>query len=93
MNIQDWSPLGRTGWISLQAKGLSRASSPSENESTKEKSMREETMPPCGRFLEQQHKPVLLVIWNGSSFPVWEILPTEAKAPFARRRFGYVTQA
>ena len=24
MNIQDWSPLGWTGWISLQAKGLSR---------------------------------------------------------------------
>ena len=22
MNIQDWSPLGRTGWISLQSKGL-----------------------------------------------------------------------
>ena len=24
MNIQDWSPLGWTGWISLQLKGLSR---------------------------------------------------------------------
>ena len=24
MNIQDWPPLGRTGWISLQSKGLSR---------------------------------------------------------------------
>ena len=24
MNIQDWSPLGSTGWISLQSKGLSR---------------------------------------------------------------------
>ena len=23
-NTQDWSPLGRTGWISLQSKGLSR---------------------------------------------------------------------
>ena len=23
-NIQDWSPLGLTGWISLQSKGLSR---------------------------------------------------------------------
>ena len=29
MNIQDWSPLGWTGWISLQSKGLSRLSSPS----------------------------------------------------------------
>ena len=25
MNTQDWSPLGQTGWISLQSKGLSRA--------------------------------------------------------------------
>ena len=24
MNIQDWSPLGLTSWISLQSKGLSR---------------------------------------------------------------------
>ena len=24
MNIQDWLPLGLTGWISLQSKGLSR---------------------------------------------------------------------
>ena len=24
MNIQDWSPLGGTGWISLQSKGLSK---------------------------------------------------------------------
>ena len=24
MNIQDWSPLGWTGWITLQSKGLSR---------------------------------------------------------------------
>ena len=27
MNTQDWSPLGWTGWISLQSKGLSRISS------------------------------------------------------------------
>ena len=25
MNVQDWFPLGWTGWISLQSKGLSRA--------------------------------------------------------------------
>ena len=24
MNTQDWSPLGWTGWVSLQSKGLSR---------------------------------------------------------------------
>ena len=27
MNIQDWFPLGLTGWFSLQCKGLSRVSS------------------------------------------------------------------
>ena len=28
MNTQDWSPLGWTGWISLQSKGLLKQSSP-----------------------------------------------------------------
>ena len=28
MNIQDWSPLGWTGWISLQSKGLSKVLGP-----------------------------------------------------------------
>ena len=28
MNIQDWFPLGWTGWISLQSKGLSRVPTP-----------------------------------------------------------------
>ena len=28
MNTQDWSPLGWTGWISLQSKGLSNFSGP-----------------------------------------------------------------
>ena len=27
MNIQDWSPFGWTGWVSLKSKGLSRVSS------------------------------------------------------------------
>ena len=27
MNIQDWFPLGLTGWVSLQSKGFSRVSS------------------------------------------------------------------
>jgi len=30
MNIQDWFPLGLTGWISLQSKGLSRVSATSQ---------------------------------------------------------------
>ena len=31
MNIQDWFPLGWTGWISLQSKGLSQESSPNHS--------------------------------------------------------------
>ena len=31
MNIQDWFPLGWSGWISLQSKGLSRVFSSSKN--------------------------------------------------------------
>ena len=33
MNIQDWCPLGWTGWISLQSKGLSRVFSNSSKAS------------------------------------------------------------
>ena len=33
VNIQDWFPLGLTGWISLQSKGLSRVFSPPQSES------------------------------------------------------------
>ena len=33
MNIQDWFPLGWTGWISLQSKGLSRVFSSSSKTS------------------------------------------------------------
>ena len=33
MNIQDWSPLGWTGWISLQSKGLSRSSPKQQSKS------------------------------------------------------------
>ena len=32
-NTQDWSPLGWTGWISLQSKGLSRVFSSTQSES------------------------------------------------------------
>ena len=40
MNIQDWSPLGWTGWISLQSKGLSRVFS-STTVQKEEKEVRE----------------------------------------------------
>ena len=35
MNIQDWSPLGWTGWISLQSKGLSRVRFGQKNDDPK----------------------------------------------------------
>ena len=35
MNTQDWSPLGWTGWISLQSKGLSRVFSTPQFKSIK----------------------------------------------------------
>ena len=35
MNTQDWSPLGWTGWISLQSKGLSRVFSLLQHHSSK----------------------------------------------------------
>ena len=34
MNTQDWSPLGWTGWVSLQTKGLSRSSPTPQFKST-----------------------------------------------------------
>ena len=34
MNIQDWYPLGLTGWISLQSKGLSRVFSNTTNQNS-----------------------------------------------------------
>ena len=45
MNIQDWSPLGWTGWISLQSKGISRVFS-----STKVQKH---------QFFSTQHSPTL----------------------------------
>ena len=37
MNIQDWFPLGWTGWISLQSKGLSRVFSKPQFKSINQK--------------------------------------------------------
>ena len=42
MNIQDWFPLGWTGWISLQSKGLSRVFSQHHNSKA--------SIPQCSAF-------------------------------------------
>ena len=48
MNIQDWFPLGWTGWISLQSKGLSRVFS---NTAVQKKQFFGVTSCPCNRPL------------------------------------------
>ena len=48
MNIQDWFPLGWTGWISLQSKGLSRVFS---NTAVQKKQFFGATSCPCKRPL------------------------------------------
>ena len=50
MNTQDWSPLGWTGWISLQSKGLSRVFSNS-------------TVQKCQFFCTQLSSPTFF--WGG----------------------------
>ena len=56
MNIQDWCPLGWTGWISLQSKGLSRVFS--KQNKTKHKS------------LLQHHSSKASILWCSAFFPV-----------------------
>ena len=59
MNTQDWSPLGWTGWISLQSKGLSRVSTTPQFESINSSAL---------SFL---HRPILTSIhdhWKNHSF-------------------------
>ena len=59
MNIQDWFPLGWTGWISLQSKGLSRVFSKSQFKSI------------SSLVLSFHHGPTLTSIhdyWKNQSF-------------------------
>ena len=51
MNTQDWSPLGWTGWISLQSKGLSRVFSNTQFKSNKDKILGVATKPRMDWFL------------------------------------------
>ena len=44
VNIQDWFPLGWTGWISLQSKGLSRVFSNTESKSINFSALTEKAM-------------------------------------------------
>ena len=51
MSIQDWFPLGLTGWISLQSKGLSRVFS----NTTVQKHQFFNAQPSCGSTLTSIH--------------------------------------
>ena len=59
MNIQDWFPLGLTGWISLQSKGLSRVFS----NTTVQKHRFFDTQPSYGSTLTSIHD-----YWKNHSF-------------------------
>ena len=63
MNTQDWSPLGWTGWISLQSKGLSRVFS-----NTTEVQNRTSLSLLQGTLLSQEgprsKKPKIKLIWK-----------------------------
>ena len=56
MNTQDWSPLGWTGWISLQSKGLSRVFS---NTTVQKHLLRSHPYMPTGKTIALTDRPLL----------------------------------
>ena len=65
MNTQDWSPLGWTGWISLQSKGLSRVFS-------KHHSSKGSVLQRSAFFLVQLSGPYMTILcFGGIPFCVW----------------------
>ena len=63
MNIQDWSPLGWTGWISLQSKGLSRLFS--QHHSSKASILR------CSAFFIVQLSHPYMTTGKTKALPRW----------------------
>ena len=63
MNTQDWSPLGWTGWISIQSKGLSRVFSTT---------MKDKKMHNCHFVPWSQSR--LSQVYNGDQARLWELL-------------------
>ena len=59
LNIQDWFPLGLTGWISLQSKGLSRVFSNTTVQKFKNNYYSDNFLPPLSLFasLISKHFP------------------------------------
>ena len=62
MNVQDWFPLGWTGWISLQSKGLSRVFS---NNSSKA------SVPHCSTFFIVQLSYLDMTAGNAIALTRW----------------------
>ena len=61
MNTQDWSPLGWTGWISLQSKGLSRAFS---NITVQKHQFFDALYSPTLTFMMTSRKTIALTRWT-----------------------------
>ena len=64
MNIQDWFPLGSTGWISLQSKGLSRVFSNTNSLLQQFKSINSSTL----SFLYSSTPTSIYDYWKNHSF-------------------------
>ena len=71
MNTQDWSPLGWTGWISLQSKGLSRVFSNS-------------TVQKCQFFCTQLSSPTFFLGGGEARIPEWVASPFSRRSSWAR---------
>ena len=71
MNIQDWFPLGWTGWISLQSKGLSRVFSNTSllQQFKSISSLAAPVFPPC------------CLAWGGTVVGVTEVMVTSFERP------------
>ena len=63
MNIQDWFPLGWTGWMSLHSKGLSRAFSNSSKHQFWTTFQKHQFFGPC------------LSLWPNSHIHIWLLFP------------------
>ena len=70
-NTQDWSPLGWTGWISLQSKGLSRVSRVSRVFPLSKYFICFTTFHLCGNFFCKAEGPGPLLLTTGLVARIW----------------------
>ena len=70
-NTQDWAPLGWTGWISLQSKGLSRVSRVSRVFPLSKYFFCFTTFGLCGNFFCKAERPGPLLLTTGLVARIW----------------------